>query len=156
MPHTCSREDAKAQRERFLMHDLETLAAVAVDCGLKLHQGLGPGLLESVYEAVLAESLKRRGLSVERQKPVDIVFDAMVLREGFRADLLVEGRLLIELKSVERIVPVHAKQLLTYLRLMGLPLGLLMNFGAATFREGIKRVVNNHTDFASSRLRVSK
>lgn len=138
------------------MHDLETLAAVAVDCGLKLHQGLGPGLLESVYEAVLAESLKRRGLSVERQKPVDIVFDAMVLREGFRADLLVEGRLLIELKSVERIVPVHAKQLLTYLRLMGLPLGLLMNFGAATFREGIKRVVNNHTDFASSRLRVSK
>lgn len=138
------------------MHDLETLAAVAVDCGLKLHQGLGPGLLESVYEAVLAESLKRRGLSVERQKPVDIVFDAMVLREGFRADLLVEGRLLIELKSVERIAPVHAKQLLTYLRLMGLPLGLLMNFGAATFREGIKRVVNNHTDFASSRLRVSK
>lgn len=138
------------------MHDLETLAAVAVDCGLKLHQGLGPGLLESVYEAVLAESLKRRGLSVERQKPVDIVFDAMVLREGFRADLLVEGRLLIELKSVERTAPVHAKQLLTYLRLMGLPLGLLMNFGAATFREGIKRVVNNHTDFASSRLRVSK
>lgn len=138
------------------MHDLETLAAVAVDCGFKIHQGLGPGLLESVYEAVLAESLKRRGLSVERQKPIDIVFDAMVLREGFRADLLVEGRLLIELKSVERNAPVHAKQLLTYLRLMGLPLGLLMNFGAATFREGIKRIVNNHTDFASSRLRVSQ
>lgn len=74
--------------------------------------------------------------------------------EGFRADLLVEGRLLIELKSIEVLSAVHKKQVLTYLGLMNLPLGLLMNFGAATFREGIKRIVNNHTDFASSRLRV--
>ena len=129
--------------------DVEGLATTAVDCGFKLHQRLGPGLLESVYEAVLADSLVRRGLYVERQKPIPIRFDGVMLNEGFRADLLVEGRLLIELKSVERIAPVHGKQVLTYLRLMSLPLGLLMNFGAATFREGIKRIANNHNNFAS-------
>ena len=134
--------------------DVEALATVAVDCGFKLHERLGPGLLESVYEAILFESLARRGLSVERQKSITICFDDFVINEGFRADLLVEGILLIELKSVERIAAVHGKQVLTYLRLMNLPLGLLMNFGAATFREGIKRIVNNHTDFASSRLRL--
>jgi GxxExxY protein len=132
--------------------EIEALATIAVDCGFKVHERLGPGLLESVYEAVLAQSLTRRGLFVERQKPVPIHFDGVILDEGFRADLLVEGKLLIELKSVERTAPVHGKQVLTHLRLMDLPLGLLMNFGAATFREGIKRVVNNHQTFASSRL----
>ena len=134
--------------------NIEELATTAVDCGFKLHERLGPGLLESVYEVVLLESLKRRGLGVERQVTIPIIVDDIFVNEGFRADLLVEGRLLIELKSVERLAPVHMKQVLTYLRLMELPLGLLMNFGAATFREGIRRVVNNHTDFASSRLRV--
>lgn len=124
--------------------DIEALATIAVDCGFKVHDGLGPGLLESVYEAVLAEALVRRGLAVERQKPIPIRYADMLFDEGFRADLLVEGRLLIELKSCERIAPVHGKQLLTYLRLMELPLGLLMNFGGATFREGIRRVANNH------------
>lgn len=129
--------------------DVEELATIAVDCGFKVHEGLGPGLLESVYEVVLAHSLARRGLLVERQKPIPIRFDNILIDEGFRADLLVEGRLLIELKSVERIAPVHGKQVLTYLRLMDLPLGLLMNFGAATFKEGIKRVANGHGPFAS-------
>ena len=124
--------------------ETEALATIAVDCGFKLHQRLGPGLLESAYEAVLAESLARRGVAVERQKPVPILFDGIAINEGFRADLLLEGKLLIELKSVERIAPVHGKQVLTYLRLLDLPLGLLMNFGAATFREGIKRIANNH------------
>lgn len=128
---------------------LEDIARVAVDCGFSLHKGLGPGLLESVYEAVLEQSLARRGLAVERQRPVPISFDGIAVDEGFRADLLVEGRLLIELKSVERIAPVHMKQVLTYLRLMNLPLGLLMNFGAATFREGIKRVANSRGPFAA-------
>lgn len=127
--------------------DVEEIATVAVDCGFEIHDGLGPGLLESVYEAVLEQSLVRRGLAVERQRPIPIFFDGIAVDEGFRADLLVEGRLLIELKSVERTVPVHVKQLITYLRLMDLPLGLLMNFGAATFREGIKRVVNGHGRF---------
>lgn len=123
---------------------IEELATIAVDCGFKIHSGLGPGLLESVYEAVMAEQLLRRGLVVERQKPVAIAFDGVVLAEGFRADILVEGTLLIELKSVEQLKPVHGKQVLTYLRLMNLPLGLLMNFGAATFREGMKRIANGH------------
>jgi GxxExxY protein len=92
----------------------------------------------------IAQSLARRGLSVERQKLVPIRYDGLMIDEGFRADLLVEGRLLIELKCVDRFALVHSKQLLTYLRLMNLPLGLLMNFGAAMFREGIKRVANGH------------
>ncbi|MDQ8755099.1 GxxExxY protein [Sphingosinicella sp. LHD-64] len=124
--------------------DVERIASLAVDCGFRIHERLGPGLLESVYEAVLAQGLARHGLSVERQKPIPIRFDGLVIEEGFRADLLVEGTLLIELKCAERFAPVHGKQLLTYLRLMDLPLGLLMNFGAATFREGIRRVVNGY------------
>jgi GxxExxY protein len=130
--------------------DVETLAKVAVDCGFRIHEGLGPGLLESVYEAALAQSLSRCGLSVQRQKPVSIRFEGIVIDEGFRADLVVEGGLLIELKSVEHAAPVHGKQVLTYLRLMNLPLGLLMNFGAATFKEGVKRVINSR---ASSPIR---
>lgn len=130
--------------------DVEELATIAVDCGFKIHEALGPGLLESVYEALLAQALTRRGLLVERQKPIPIRFEGIVLDEGFRADLLVERRLLIELKWVERTAPVHGKQLLTYLRLMELPLGLLINFGAATFREGVRRVVNNHGALAAS------
>jgi GxxExxY protein len=138
------------------MPDVEELASISIDCGLKLHKDLGPGLLESVYEAIIAASLARRGLSVERQKPIPIEYDGMVLGEGFRADVLVEGRLIIEIKSIERLAPVHGRQLLTYLRLTKQPLGLLMNFGAGTFREGLKRVVNNHGPFASSRLRVNQ
>ncbi len=133
---------------------LEQIAREVVDCGYRIHNGLGPGLLESVYEAVLAKLLAERGLFVERQKAAPITFEGLQFEEGFRADLLVEGRLLVELKSVETLAPVHGKQVLTYLRLLNLPLGLLMNFGAATFKEGVKRIVNNHSDFASSRLRV--
>jgi iron complex transport system substrate-binding protein len=131
---------------------VDELAAIAVDCGFKVHSALGPGLLESAYEAVLAASLARRGLRVERQKPIPIRYEGVILDEGFRADLLVEGALLVELKSVERLAPIHSKQLLTYLRLMNLPVGLLMNFGAATFREGMKRIANNHDDIASPPL----
>ncbi len=133
---------------------IEEIAREVVDCGYKIHTGLGPGLLESVYEVVLAKLLTERGFFVERQKPVSITFEKLQFDEGFRADLLVDGKLLIELKSVENLAPVHSKQVITYLRLLNLPLGLLMNFGAATFKEGVKRIVNNHSNFASSRLRV--
>ncbi len=136
------------------MPDIEQLSHIAVDCGYQLHVDLGPGLLESVYEALLAESLRARGLRVERQKPIRIEYRDFVLEEGFRVDLLVEDHLLIELKSVERMAPVHGKQVLTYLRLLNLPVGLLFNFGAPTFKEGVKRIVNDHKNFASSRLRV--
>jgi GxxExxY protein len=136
------------------MRDIEEVARIVVDCGFRIHRDLGPGLLESVYEAVLADALRRSGLGVERQKPISFLYDGVMFNEGFRADLMVENSLIIELKSVERLAPVHGKQLLTYLRLAEKPLGLLMNFGAETFKEGCKRVVNNHTAFASSRLRV--
>jgi iron complex transport system substrate-binding protein len=134
--------------------NVEEISAVVVDSAYHLHVDLGPGLLESVYELVLARLLSQRGLKVERQKTV--VFEYLGIRfdDGLRVDLLVNEKLIVELKSVETLAPVHGKQLLTYLRLMQLPLGLLINFGAPTFKEGIRRVVNNHQDFASSRLRV--
>lgn len=124
--------------------ETETLATIAVDCGFRLHRDLGPGLLESVYEAILADQLARKGLVVERQRPIPISYDGIDLAEGFRADLLLNGKLLIELKSVERLSPLHSKQVLTYLRLLDLPLGLLMNFGGATFKAGVCRIANGN------------
>lgn len=126
------------------MERIEELARIAIDCGFRLHSELGPGLLESVYEALLADSLVRRGLGVERQRIIPIRWNDVTLDEGFRADLIIEGVLLIELKSVETLARVHGKQVLTYLRLMKLPLGLLMNFGSETFKEGLRRVSNDY------------
>ncbi|MGC9194652.1 MAG: GxxExxY protein [Syntrophobacteraceae bacterium] len=134
--------------------EIEQIAREVVDCGYRIHTQLGPGLLESVYEVVLARLLVDRGFLIERQKQVPIVFEGLHFAEGFRADLLVENALVIEIKSIEELAPVHSKQLLTYLRLMNLSLGLLMNFGGATFKSGVKRIVNKHCEFASSRLRL--
>lgn len=137
------------------MRDIEELARIAIDIGLGVHRTLGPGLFESVYEAILAMELSEAGLPVARQVPVLVRYDDVPLGDGFRVDLLVEGRLVIEVKSIERLSPLHSNQLLTYLRLLGQPLGLLMNFGGETFREGLRRVVNNH-ETASTRLRVNQ
>ena len=136
--------------------NIEEISGVVVDAAFHLHKDLGPGLLESVYEAVLARMLEQRGLQVERQKVVAFDFHGMHFDEGLRVDLLINGCLVVELKSVENLAPVHSKQLITYLRLLDLRLGLLINFGAATFKEGIKRIANNHQDFATSRLRVNQ
>jgi iron complex transport system substrate-binding protein len=136
--------------------DVEDIARIAVDCGLKLHRDLGPGLLETVYEKLMATSLARRGISVERQRAIPIEYEGERLPDGFRADLLLEGQLIIEIKCVDRLAPVHSRQLLTYLRLAKLPLGLLMNFGGETFREGLKRIINSHGPFAPSRLCVNR
>lgn len=122
----------------------EQVASAAIDCGFRIHCELGPGLLESAYEAMLAHALERRGMTVERQRLIPIRFEGLVVEGGFRADLLVNGCLLIELKSIDRLAPVHGKQVLTYLRFLDLSLGLLMNFGGATFKEGLRRIVNNH------------
>lgn len=138
------------------MADIEELARLTIDCGLKIHKDLGPGLLESVYEAVLASSLVKLGVQADRQVPIGIEYDGLAFAEGFRADLVVDDRLIVEVKSVDRLMPVHGKQVLTYLRLTGRPLGVLLNFGGATFREGIRRIVNNHTEGAPSRLRVNQ
>lgn len=126
---------------------IEQLAKVAVDCGYRLHRDVGPGLLESVYEILLCEYLREAGVDFQRQVAVPITFKGVAIENAFRADILVEGQLLLELKSTEQHAPVHAKQLLTYLRLMDLPLGLLMNFGAPSFKEGVRRLANNY--FAS-------
>ena len=130
------------------MPAVEQLAAIAVDCGFHIHKELGPGLLESVYETVLAQALRQHGLAVEQQRSVPIAFRGMSFPDAFRADVIVEDSLIIEVKSVERNAPVHAKQLLTYLPLMKQPLGLLMNFGCETFKDGVKRVANGHNSFA--------
>jgi len=137
-------------------HNTEELSAVVVDAAYHIHCELGPGLLESVYEAVLAKALDRRGLRVERQKVVTFEYDGMTFDDGLRLDLLVNDTLIVELKSVEKFTPVHPKQLLTYLRLLHLPLGLLINFGAPTFKEGCKRIANNHQDLSSSRLEINQ
>ena len=126
------------------MQDLERIAKTAIDCGFQIHEQLGPGLLESVYEAVLAQALQQAGFAVERQKAIPIVFNGLALEEGFRADLIVEGKLIIEIKSVEKLAGVHGKQLLTYLRLTNLQLGLLMNFNQELFKDGLRRVSNNY------------
>lgn len=127
------------------MPTLEELASTAIDCGFHIHKELGPGLLESVYETVLAQALRQHGLTVQQQQAVPITFRGLAFSDAFRADLIVENSLVIEVKSVERNAPVHGKQLLTYLRLMKQPLGLLMNFGCETFRERVRRVVNGHS-----------
>lgn len=147
---TDSREGAKARRNP------EELSAIVVDLAYHLHVEAGPGLLESVYEVVLARMLEDRGLAVRRQVSVPIRLLNYSFDEGFRADLIVENVLLVELKSVENLAPVHSKQVLTYLRLLRMPLGLLINFGAATFKEGVRRIVHQHRNFASSRLRVNQ
>ncbi len=126
------------------MDSLEDIARTCVGCGFQLHEEVGPGLFESAYEILLFEYLKDEGLSVERQKVIPIHFRGRRLDRAFRADIIVEDQILIELKSTERYAPVHSKQVVTYLRLMQLPLGFLMNFGAATFKDGIKRLANDH------------
>lgn len=126
------------------MKNIDDVTGVIVDAAYHLHTRLGPGLLETVYEAVLAKELERRGLRVERQKPISFEFDGITFEEGFRVDLLVEEMVVVELKSVEKTVPVHYKQVLTYLKLMDLRVGLLINFGAATMKEGLRRIVNKY------------
>ena len=119
------------------------LSRIIVDTAFRIHADLGPGLLESVYETILSAELRGRGVKVLRQYPVPIKYGTHTFEEGFRADLIVNDKVIIELKSVERVLPVHKKQLLTYLRLTGLRLGLLINFGAPLIKDGISRVVNN-------------
>ena len=118
------------------------IGTIIVDEAVSLHKALGPGLLEMVYEAVLARRLKQRGLVVERQRAISIEFEGEHFDEGFRADLIVNGLVIIELKSVEQVSPVHKKQLLTYLRLTDLKVGYLLNFGDALMKDGIRRIIN--------------
>ena len=118
------------------------IARVVVDAAYQVHKNLGPGLLESVYEVILYHELNERKLNVKRQVDIPVQYNGLTFDEGFRTDLLVEDRVIVELKSVENLMPVHKKQLLTYLRLADKRLGLLINFGESLIKYGIKRVVN--------------
>jgi GxxExxY protein len=130
--------------------DIDRITGDVLDAAIKLHKELGPGLLESVYETILAAQMTRMGYRTARQQPVDIEFDGMRFEAAFRIDILVEDRLLIEVKSVDRVHASHAKQLLTYLRLTGQPVGLLINFGGATLKEGFRRLVNDYVPVANA------
>jgi len=125
------------------MMDENQIGAIVVDTAIEVHRGLGPGLLETVYEVVLADALKKRGLDVERQAKVPITYAGLAFDEGFRADIIVAHKVILELKSVEKVTNAHKKQLLTYLKLSGLKLGFLLNFGEAYLKDGITRTVNN-------------
>ena len=118
------------------------IGKLVVDSAVTVHRELGPGLLESVYEVILAHELRQRGLRVERQVPISIESRGIKYDEAFRADIVVEGKVILELKSVEQVTRVHQKQLLTYLRLTGYKLGFLLNFGEALMKKGITRAVN--------------
>jgi GxxExxY protein len=124
--------------------DVDAISADVVHEAIRIHRELGPGLLESVYEIVLAGALARKGYKIERQKPVDIEFDGLTFAAAFKIDILVEDSLVLELKSVEKLTGAHAKQVLTYLRLLKQPRGLLLNFSGETMKEGIRRLVNLH------------
>lgn len=135
---------------------LEALSKIVVDAAFHIHFEMGCGLLESVYQKVLSAVLEKKGLRVETEVPIVFTYDGMQFQDDLRMDLLVEGMLVVELKSVEKIAPVHMKQLTTYLRLSGKSLGLLINFGGATFKENCRRIVNGAVDFTGSTLRINR
>lgn len=134
----------------MIARPIDEISHDVIGVAMRLHSELGPGLLESVYETLLAGRLAAMGYHVDRQWPINIVFDGIDFREVARVDLLVDGRLVVEIKSADNLHSVHAKQVLTYLRLLHLPVGLLINFGEATLKQGIRRLVNDHKDSAFS------
>lgn len=123
---------------------IDDISAAVIDEAIAVHRRLGPGLFEQVYEAVLAGRLHKRGLTVARQVPVPLVLDDQSFEAAFRLDILVEDRLIVEIKAVDQFSRAHAKQVLTYLRIMQQPVGLLLNFSGETMKDGIRRIVNNY------------
>ena len=139
-----------------MQDDIEALASVVVDEAYHIHREIGPGLLESVYQKILTASLRNRSLQVETELPVSFTYHGLAFDSELRLDLLVGGKLIVELKSSEQMAPVYSKQLLTYLRLTHRPLGLLINFGLPVFKDGCARVVNGPNDFSTSPLRINQ
>ena len=135
---------------------LDEITGAIIDASVKIHRDLGPGLLESVYEALLARELQRRGFHVERQKAIRFEYDGMVFERGLRVDLLVESRVVVELKSVEELSRKYSMKVRTYIRLLNLPVGLLINLGGETLKEGLRRIVNKLTPSESPGLRVNR
>mgnify|MGYP001564606721 CR=1 FL=1 len=137
-PHT------KAQRHEEMKEN--EIGKIVVDCAVRLHMELGPGLLESVYEVILADMLQKSGLKVERQLSIPIEFHGIRFDEGFRADIVIEDKVILELKSVENVSKAHKKQVLTYLKLTGMKLGYLLNFGDELMKDGIFRILNGNIE----------
>jgi GxxExxY protein len=128
------------------MNTIDLIAKDVVDAAFKIQTKLGPGLLESAYEACLAHELTKRGYQIERQKPQPVIYDGLEIEVGYRLDVLVNGEVIVELKSVEQVLPIHHAQLMTYLKLSGKTLGLLINFNVPVIKQGIRRVAMNHPD----------
>ncbi len=142
---TINRRDAETQ-------SFNELTERVIGACIEIHRALGPGLLESAYEECLCYELSQGGIGFERQKPLPVHYKDVKLDCGYRLDLVVEEKIIIELKAVESLLPIHEAQLLTYLKLSGITLGLLINFNVAMLKQGIKRIVNNFQDSASPRL----
>jgi GxxExxY protein len=142
---TINRRDAETQ-------SFNELTERVIGACIEIHRALGPGLLESAYEECLCYELSQAGMKFERQKPLPVNYKDVKLDCGYRLDLVVEEKVIIELKAVESLLPIHEAQLLTYLKLSGITLGLLINFNVAMLKQGIKRIVNNFQDSASPRL----
>ncbi len=138
------------------MREPDDITAQIVDAALRIHRRTGPGLLESVYETLLAAELRRRGFRVERQKAASLEFDGFHFEQALRLDLLVEETVAVEIKSVEQLKPVHKAQLLTYVRLLDLPVGLLINFGGPVLKEGLVRVVNDLPSSPTRRIHIDR
>jgi GxxExxY protein len=136
--------------------ELDDITGLIIDVAMQIHRELGPGLLESVYETLLTCELQRRGVHAERQCLIGFSYNGVEIENAFRADLLVERQVIVEVKSLEKLAPVHPRQLLTYLRLTNLRVGLLLNFGGETMKEGLKRVVNDFVPSVSPRLRINQ
>jgi GxxExxY protein len=141
-------ENAGFAEDNFL-RPIDEITGEVIGLAMRIHSALGPGLFESVYETVLAGKLIEAGYKVDRQRLINIEFEGTSFTNAFKIDILVDNRLVIEIKSVEHSGPLHAKQLLTYLRLMKLPVGLVINFGCLSLKDGVRRVVNNHKDSAN-------
>ena len=131
------------QREKYSM-EINDITSIIIEESIKIHTDLGPGLFESVYEEILYYRLTKRGINVQKQVAVPVYYEEVKMDVGFRADLIVESKVVVEIKSIEAVAPVHHKQLLTYLKLTGLKVGLLINFNEALLKDGIKRIVNNY------------
>jgi len=133
--------------------EINTITGIIIEESIRIHNDLGPGLLESVYEEILTYRLSKRGLAVQRQTPIPVIYEEVKMDIGFRSDLVVENKVIVEIKSIEAIAPVHPKILLTYLKLTGITVGLLINFNESVLKNGIKRIVNNYIPAASASQR---
>jgi len=136
--------------------EINEITGIIIEEAIKIHSDLGPGLLESVYEEILAYRLDKRGLLVKRQTPIPVYYEEVKMDIGFRSDLIVENKVIVEIKSIETIAPVHPKVLLTYLKLTGITVGLLINFNESVLKNGIKRIVNNYISASPAPPRETK